>query len=200
MRILFQGDSITDAGRDRADYHEMGEGYPKYSKELLMKLWPDAEYINLGISGDRTCDLMARWQEDCIKLQPDFISILIGINDTWRAYDSNSVTTVEQFEANYRSLLEDIKANTNAKILILEPFLLDSDKNKYCFRDDLNPKIDVVRRLAREYADAFIPLDGLFAAACINNAPSYFSDDGVHPNANGSKFIARLYAEAAANM
>lgn len=129
MRILFQGDSITDAGRDYSDYHELGQGYPKYAAELIRDRFDDPkngtiEFINLGISGHRTRDLRARWQKDCIDLQPDIVSIMIGINDTWRAFDSNDPTPVEEFEDNYRYLLSEIKAHTNAKILLLEPYVL----------------------------------------------------------------------------
>ena len=203
MRILFQGDSITDAGRDYSDYHELGQGYPKYAAELIRDRFDDPkngtiEFINLGISGHRTRDLRARWQKDCIDLQPDIVSIMIGINDTWRAFDSNDPTPVEEFESNYRYLLSEIKAHTNAKILLLEPYVLPDVPAKDAWRADLDPKIQAVRRLAREFADAYIPTDGLFAAACVQQEPSHWSGDGVHPNENGSRFIAAYYAKAVA--
>ncbi|MBS5481455.1 MAG: SGNH/GDSL hydrolase family protein [Acutalibacteraceae bacterium] len=203
MRILFQGDSITDAGRDYSDYHELGQGYPKYAAELIRDRFDDPkngtiEFINLGISGHRTRDLRARWQKDCIDLQPDIVSIMIGINDTWRAFDSNDPTPVEEFEDNYRYLLSEIKAHTNAKILLLEPYVLPDVPAKDAWRADLDPKIQAVRRLAREFADAYIPTDGLFAAACVQQEPSHWSGDGVHPNENGSRFIAAYYAKAVA--
>lgn len=203
MRILFQGDSITDAGRDYSDYHELGQGYPKYAAELIRDRFDDPkngtiEFINLGISGHRTRDLRARWQKDCIDLQPDIVSIMIGINDTWRAFDSNDPTPVEEFEDNYRYLLSEIKAHTNAKILLLEPYVLPDVPAKDAWRADLDPKIQAVRRLAREFADAYIPTDGLFAAACVQQEPSHWSGDGMHPNENGSRFIAAYYAKAVA--
>ena len=78
---------------------------------------------------------------------------------------------------------------------MLEPFLLPAPEKEY-FRVDLNPKIDIIRKLAREFADYYIPLDGLFAQACVEKDSSYWSADGVHPNANGSEFIGRIYADA----
>ena len=203
MRILFQGDSITDAGRDYSDYHELGQGYPKYAAELIRDRFDDPkngtiEFINLGISGNRTRDLRGRWQKDCIDLQPDIASIMIGINDTWRAFDSNDPTPVEAFEDNYRYLLGEIKAHTNAKILLLEPYVLPDVPAKDAWRADLDPKIQAVRRLARGFADAYIPTDGLLAAACVQQEPSHWSGDGVHPNENGSRFIAAYYANAVA--
>lgn len=200
MKILFQGDSITDAGRDYGDYHHLGYGYPLYAAELIRKQFPnnEFEFVNLGISGNRTCDLMARWKTDCIDLQPDIVSILIGINDTWRRYDNNDPTTTEQYESNYRYLLQEIKNNTSAKIMIMEPFVLHNEPGKDAWREDLNPKIDAARRLAHEFADIYIPLDGLLAAASVEKGPTYWSEDGVHPNEQGSKFIAAYYAASVA--
>jgi acyl-CoA thioesterase-1 len=198
MRILFQGDSITDAGRDRSDIHNLGSGYPLFASELLKKNHPDIdwEFINLGISGNRTIDLIQRWQKDGIEINPDIISILIGINDTWRAFDSNNPTTAEQYEENYRKLLKDVKKHTHAKIIMIEPFLLHNSPDKDKWRADLNPKIDAARRLAREFADVYIPLDGLFAAASVEKQPSYWAADGVHPTQEGAKFIAAIYVDA----
>ncbi len=197
MKILFQGDSITDAGRDRENNRDMGPGYPKYASELIREEYPDVDFdfINLGISGDQTKDLMVRWREDCINLQPDIVSILIGVNDTWHNAEAKTWVTAPVFEANYRYLLEWIRRDTNAKILILEPFLLPVP-DKQIFHPDIDEKILIARKLAREYAAAFVPLDGLFAAACVETDMYHWSDDGVHPNENGSRFIGSLYAEA----
>ncbi len=196
MRIVFQGDSITDAGRERPSGRGLGNGYPKYVAQLLQKdsFGQEFECINMGIGGDRTWDLLARWQTDCIDLQPDILSILIGINDTWRRYDRNDITTAAQFEHNYRRLLEDVRANTKAKIILLEPYLVDLPAKP--FREDLDPKIDVTRRLAREYADAFVPLDGMLTAACLHTDPKLLSFDGVHPEPDGAKLIAKAYVAA----
>lgn len=198
MRILFQGDSITDAGRNRDNPHHLGGGYPKFAAELLQKRYPNKsfDFLNFGISGNRTWDLLARWDTDCLSHQPDVVSILIGINDTWRFYDQNLLTTAEQFEQNYRSLLEQVKTHTQAKILMLEPFLLDVDGNKRHWREDLNPKIQVVQALAREFADDYIPLDGYFSAMTAYRNPATYSGDGVHPNEAGARYIAALYANA----
>ncbi len=200
MRILFQGDSITDAGRDYNDPHNLGNGYPKYAAEILKEWFPEKEleFIDLGISGHRTCDLLARWERDCIEQKPDIVSILIGINDTWRRYDSNLPMSIEEFEENYRQLLTAIREKTAAKILMLEPFLLPADPSKDRFREDLDPKIQVVRRLAREFADVFVPLDGMLAAALVGQEPNAYSDDGVHPNAEGAQLIGEWYADAVA--
>lgn len=197
MKILFQGDSITDAGRDRSDPHELGTGYPLYAAKYIRSEHPDTDFelIDLGISGDQTINLVARLQADFIDIQPDLVSIHIGINDTWHRAETREWLDNETFEANYRKVLTEIKEKTNAKILIIEQFLLPVPDKEF-FREDLNGKIDVTRRLAREFADCYIPLDGLMAKACVGCEPTHWSADGVHPNENGSDFIGRLYADA----
>lgn len=197
MKILFQGDSITDAGRDRSDCHNLGEGYPKYAARLIAEQNPefDFEFIDLAISGNQTKDLVERLQSDFIDIKPDIVSIHIGVNDTWHRCADRNWLPDEVFEAQYRRVLQEIKDKTDAKILIIEQFLLPVP-DKAFFRVDLNPKIDVTRRLAREYADYYIPLDGIFAAACVGTDPLHWSADGVHPNENGSQLIAEHYSRA----
>lgn len=201
MKILFQGDSITDAGRDRSDPHNLGQGYPLYAAEFIKKDFPDIdfEFIDLGISGNQTKDLVERLQADFIDINPDIVSIHIGVNDTWHHAADRSWIPNEIFEERYRKVLSEIKEKTNAKILIIEQYLL-AVSDKEFFREDLNSKIDVTRKLAREFADYYIPLDGLLAQACIGIEPTHWSDDGVHPNKNGAEFIGRLYADAIKKM
>ena len=89
ITILFQGDSITDAGRDRENPADLGPGYPHYAAQMLREKYPQAEFnfVNRGISGDRTENLIERWEKDTIEVNPDIISILIGVNDTWHHYE-----------------------------------------------------------------------------------------------------------------
>ena len=199
MKILFQGDSITDAGRDRRNYHDLGPGYPNYAAEALREAYPDVdfEFINFGISGNRTCQLFDRLYDDAIAFQPDVISILIGINDIWHRYSASRIATTDlQIETNYRAILERLKKETNAKIVILAPYLLDAELSAE-LRADLVRLLAIVRKLADEYADVYIPLDAHFDAAMKTQPePLYYSGDGVHPNDNGRKFIGALYAEA----
>ena len=198
IKILFQGDSITDAGRDRSDIHNLGQGYPKYAAELLKEKYPDAEFefVNLGISGNRTDQLFDRMYEDMILIQPDIVSILICVNDVWHRHSHKIETTDGQIAANYHAILERLKKQSNAKILLLAPFLLDNEE-KESWRAELNTIIPIVRSLAGEYADAFVPLDKHFEDALkVQPSPAYYSGDGVHPNPHGAAFIANLYVEA----
>ena len=202
IKIVFQGDSITDAGRDRRNYHDLGPGYPKYAAELIEKDHPDAEFefLNFGISGNRTDELFDRLYADGIAFNPDVISFLIGINDLWHRYGPARVaTTDEQLALNYREILKRIKRETNAKIVILAPYTLDSEVVT-CIKDlrkDLKTALPIIRELAAEYADAYVPLDELFEEAIKTQPyPMYYSADGVHPNENGAKFIGECYARA----
>ncbi|MBQ1963765.1 MAG: SGNH/GDSL hydrolase family protein [Clostridia bacterium] len=199
IRLLFQGDSITDAGRDKRNYHDMGKGYPKFAAAQIREVLPDAEIemINLGISGNRTDQLFDRLYPDAIELAPDVISVLIGINDIWHRFSASRIeTTLAQTETNYRAILERIRTQTNAKIVMLQPFLLDCEKNQH-LRPGLDELLPVVKRLADEYADLYIPLDELFNEAMKTQPePCYYSADGVHPTENGSAFIGEHYAKA----
>ena len=199
MRILFQGDSITDCGRDKRNFYDLGPGYPHYVAEYMRSTYPsiDFEFINLGISGNRTSQLFDRLYSDAIELQPQVISILIGVNDIWHRYAPSYITTTdEQLALNYREILKRIKAQTDAKIIILSPYLLDAEATSH-LRNDLENILPIIKKLADEYADAYIPLHDLFGEALKTQPhPLYYSADGVHPNENGAKFIAEHYAKA----
>lgn len=196
MKILFQGDSITDAGRDRNDYHNLGNGYPKYAAEFIKNAYPDVEFefVDLGISGNQTKDLVERLEKDFVEIQPDIVSIMIGINDVWHHAAQKDWIENDVFEARYRTVLEALKTKTKAKIMIIEPFLVPIE-DKLFFREDLDPKIQVVRKLAREYADVFMPTDGLLTSAYLGNDPLAFAADGVHPTAFGAEFLGKKYLE-----
>jgi lysophospholipase L1-like esterase len=197
-RILFTGDSITDCGRDRNDPDSLGWGYAALaSAHLQARLAaPAMKIFNRGISGDRMADLLGRVEGDLLALKPTVVSILIGINDTWRRYDSNSITEVKAYEQDYRALLEKI-ASIQARVVLLEPFLLHVPQDRYAWREDLNPRIDVVRKLALEFGAELLPLDGLFAQAATQAPEAYWCADGVHPTPAGHALIAETWLENA---
>lgn len=195
--ILFQGDSITDSGRAYEDPNSLGLGYPMLTAAWFQALYPESDvtFLNRGISGHQACHLQARWQQDCLDLEPTIVSILIGINDTWRRYDSNSPTSTEQFETAYRDILTKTCENLNARIVLMEPFLLPYPEDRKMWREDLDPKIQVVRDLAREFGTVLIPLDGIFAQASTRREPEYWAADGVHPTLAGHALIAQTWLE-----
>jgi acyl-CoA thioesterase-1 len=200
--VLFQGDSITDCGRDREDITSLSNGYPGAIANMYNLLFPgnDVTFINKGISGNRVVDLLGRYERDFKNIKPDFISILIGINDTWRRYDNNDPTSTEQYEQGYKELLQKIKSDfPNCYIMIIEPFLLNSLPDRASWREDLDPKIQVARKLAKEYADFYLPLDGIFAKVEVERYTcNQIAEDGVHPSAIGHAIIAEEYIKAIA--
>ncbi len=195
--ILFQGDSITDCGRNRSDLASLGSGYAMLTAAWLSALCPQKQltFINRGISGNRVKDLVQRWDRDCLALKPDWVSIMIGINDTWRRYDSHDPTTTAEYEEGYRLILERIKQNLDAKIVLCEPFLLPYPEDRKAWREDLDPKIAVVRKLAQAYDALLVPLDEIFTDAFSPPAPTYWAGDGVHPTLAGHALIAQSWVK-----
>ena len=199
MKILFQGDSVTDAGRDRSNPNDMGEGYPKYASAMIQDSFPDMEFefVNLGISGNRTEHLVARLERDFIEIQPDILSIMIGVNDVWHHYDHAMIeTTDEYFEANLRKILSEIRERTTAKILLIQPILLDVE-DKIHMRPELERKQAILARLAEEYADAYLPMDEIFHTEA-EEEPTYYAADGVHPTPDGACYIGEAYLRTVA--
>ena len=197
--VLFQGDSITDWGRSREDDNNLGGGYPMMTAAWFNAVHPElnVKFLNRGVSGDRVVELMDRWQKDCIDLKPDVVSIMIGINDTWRRFDNNDSTSAESYLENYRTLLNSIKEELGAQIILCEPFMLVvTEAQKKEWREDLDPKINAVRELAREFGATYIPFDGIFAAASAIQPPEYWAADGVHPTPAGHALISKHWLEA----
>lgn len=185
--FLFQGDSVTDCGRDRGDFDGLGAGYPLYVSQAM----PGVRVLNRGVSGHRAKDLAARWEEDCLALKPGIVSILIGINDVWRRYDANDPTSDAAFEASYRKLLEPLAAR-QVKTLLILPFLLDVSAGVTAMREDLAGKQSVVRRLAEAFGAAMLDADALFrqATAARGLSPAHYAEDGVHPTQAGHRLLA----------
>lgn len=196
--VLFQGDSITDAGRSREHDADLGRGYAAMVAAWFSALYPErgVRFINRGISGDRVRDLRARWQPDCLDLHPTWVSFLIGINDTWRRYDSNDPTPVEAYEEDFRTILQLTRDSLNAQLIIMEPFLLPIPPDRAAWRDDLNPKIRVARQLAVDFGAVFVPLDGAFAIAATKREMAFWLPDGVHPTPAGHALIAQAWLRA----
>ncbi|NLJ25521.1 MAG: SGNH/GDSL hydrolase family protein [Firmicutes bacterium] len=197
-RILFQGDSVTDCGRDRADNYSLGTGYPSLIAAYLWAHYPELKLtiLNRGVSGDRVYDLVDRWKADCIQLEPDWVSILVGVNDTWRRYDSDILSPIAEFQAAYRQLLELTHRHTKARVVLCDPFVLNYPADRLAWREDLNPRIEAIRQLAAEFSAIYIPLDGIMASACTKAEPAFWAADGVHPTLAGHGIIASAWLRA----
>lgn len=191
--ILFQGDSITDAGRTERTQENLGEGYPRIIAEMFQAENASVKLINRGISGDRTRELMKRWEKDCIQIQPDVLSILIGINDCWRKYDSNDETPIEEYRERLDALLKQAREETDARIILMEPFVLPYPEDRKEWRVTLDPEIHVVREMAAKYRTGLIPLDGIMNQMAVRYGYQAISEDGVHPTRLGHQIIAEAW-------
>ena len=197
MKILFQGDSITDACR-LYDPHGLGEGYVSMVAEQFSARHPELQvtFLNRGVSAERVRGLRDRWQEDCLSLEPDVISILIGINDALGTLFWGEFTSLDSFRADYSSILELTRQKLDAQIVLLEPFLLPVSKDLMAFRKAVDARIGVVRELSEKFETVLVPLDSVFSEAMKREKPKFWSVDGVHPTAAGHGLIARSWLES----
>jgi acyl-CoA thioesterase-1 len=184
--VVFAGDSVTDCGR-RTDPDGLGNGYVRNLYDDLAARRP--RIVNAGISGNRAVDLVRRWSTDVLAHDPSLVSILIGINDTWRRYDKVDPTTAESFEASYRALLDPL----TCPVVLIEPFLLAVKDGQDAWREDLDPKLDVVRKLAVEYGAILVPADVELNRQAASAGAATLAGDGVHPTAAGHQAIADLW-------
>lgn len=205
MRIVLFGDSITDMGRDRKldtpDYRcSYGHGYPIFIAGDLYRQDPNKhQVINRGISGNRIVDLYARIKSDVWNLNPDLLSILIGVNDIWHELDFKNGVDVDRYEKVYRMLIEDtLKRFPNLKIILCEPFILEGTAtvntpeipNKFEIFSQIYKYAEVVKKLAKEYNLFFLPLQQKFNEKAKQFGGGALLDDGVHPTVAGATLIA----------
>ncbi len=195
-RILFQGDSITDAGRSREDDMNRGMGYATLvTAQLGFEEPAKYEFLNRGISGNRIVDLLARIKIDMINLNPDYISILIGVNDVWHEISKENGVITEKYEMYYNMLLEELRdALPNVKIMILEPFVLKgtaTEENWERFYNEVKKHAEAAKRVAIKNDVVFVPLMEKFEEALQLAPSSYWLVDGVHPTAMGHELISR---------
>ncbi len=202
--ILFQGDSITDAGRNRGAYYAnnsrgMGGGYAFLAGARLLADNPGANLriYNRGISGHKVFQLANRWEEDCLNLSPDVLSILIGVNDFWHTLSHSYKGTVKEYEADFRALLDrTMTAIPDVRLIICEPFAVEGGS---AINDAWFPAFNAYRAAARtiaqEFKAEFIPYHGIFADALQSAPVSYWCPDGVHPSLAGAQLMADKWLE-----
>jgi len=200
-KILFQGDSITDAGRNFDDDLFKGYGYATLVSAQLGADKPNEyEFVNKGISGNRVVDLFTRIKCDMINLAPDYMSILIGVNDVWHEIGSKNGVSAPKFEKVYGMLIEEIKeALPNIKIMILEPFVLKGPATEESwkeFRTGVEERAACSKRVAEKYGLTFVPLQEIFDEASTKAEATYWLMDGVHPTSAGHELIKREWLKA----
>ncbi len=206
-RILFQGDSITDAGRNREDFYSLGYGYPLLTAAHLTAEYPgEYEYVNRGIGGNLLVDLYNRRQEDLLDLAPDYLSLFIGTNDAWAELDQGRPIVTDEFERMYTALLDEIFATCpNVKVMLISPYIMEGlfSRNTAEQPDRLNQfrihvasRIEVIRRLAEKYSLPFVDMQTVFDEACAGADASVWTGDGAHPTPGGHELIKRAWVKA----
>lgn len=194
-RIVFIGDSITEWGRFE-DTENLGDNYVRIIHDHLLLEDPDhfPEIINCGIGGNRITDLAARWEKDVIDFQPDLLSISIGINDVWRQLDQPDLDQVlpDRFEQIYRELIEQTLTETEAKIVLMEPTVIEEDVHSVG-NIKLKDYVQVVRRLAKNYNLTVVPTHEAFISYLKTQAPYPLTTDGVHMNRAGNYLMAQTW-------
>jgi len=202
-RFLFQGDSITDANReddDRVNFG-LGTGYPLLvATDFLKNRKGDFCFLNRGKSGDRVTDIYARIKEDIINLKPDYMSILVGVNDVAHELTMQCGVDEEKYEKIYGMLIEEVKkALPDIKIIILEPFVLKGTATQEMwpqFRTEVKKRANAAKRVAEKYSLCFVPLQNLFDDVSSDGNTEYWSTDGVHPTSAGHQIIKEELVKA----
>ncbi len=193
--FLFQGDSITDAGRAREYDSHLGIGYPLlFAADYGMKFPYTFKFINKGISGNRSVDVYARIKQDIINIKPDYMSLLIGVNDVWHELSDNpNGVSASKFETIISMLIEELKeALPDMKIIMLEPFVLKAaatEEHWNYFKTEVALRAEAVKRIAENYNLTFVPLQEKFNKASENGEASFWLMDGVHPTSAGHQLI-----------
>lgn len=198
MKILFQGDSITDAGRARDNDTNVGGGYPLLVKASLGFEKPGQyEFINRGISGNRIVDVYARIKSDIINLKPDVMSILIGVNDVWHELGSENGVSADKYFKIYDMLIDEVKtALPDIKIMILEPFVLKgpfTEEKWESFDSEVKKRAEMAKKIAEKYNLPYIELQNGFDELSRNIDKTYWISDGVHPTSMGHEYIKKQW-------
>lgn len=218
--ILFQGDSITDCGRDRkaaegkfsfkkliGKSEVLGNGYPLLVTRELEKANPGKyTYINRGVSGDRILDVYARIVKDIIKIKPDYMSLLIGVNDVWHELLCDNGTTAKRYEKVYDIVISELKEEfPELKIMILEPFVLEGNATKSVpedpdrynkFRKGVEEMASIAKAIAQKHNLKFVPLQAKFDEEAKKFSAAEMASDGVHPTPRGHELIRNEWLKA----
>jgi lysophospholipase L1-like esterase len=203
--VLFQGDSITDSGRNRGSAEAnsagaLGSGYPLLVAAAALAARPGAglRFFNRGISGNKVPDLQQRWTADTLDLQPDVLSILIGVNDFWHKLSGGYSGTVQDYETQYTALLaETRRALPRVHLIVLEPFVLRVGAVDEHWFPEFDQRRAAAARVAKQARATFVPLQAVFDQRLRSAPPAYWAADGVHPTPAGHGVIADQWRRAA---
>lgn len=203
--VLFQGDSITDCGRDRNSKDAntagaLGNGYALFAAAASLAARPDKalKFFNRGISGNKVPDLEQRWRTDTIDLQPDVLSILIGVNDFWHKLYHGYTGTVRDYEEQYTALLDETRrALPKTYLIVFEPFVLRTGAVTARWFPEFDERRAVAARVAAHAKATFVPLQTIFDRKVRSSPPEFWAADGVHPTPAGHALIANEWRRVA---
>jgi lysophospholipase L1-like esterase len=204
--ILFQGDSITDAGRDRNHQDKpnhpaaLGRGYPFHISGPMLAENPklDLKFFNRGLSGHKVPQLDGRWQADTLDLKPAIVSILVGVNDIWHKLNGKYDGTAEVYRDGFAALLERTrKALPKVTLVVCEPFVLRCGAVNDTWFPEFDQRREFAKTVATEAGAIWVPFQEMFDAAVkAGTAPEYWAADGVHPTHAGHALMARTWRES----
>jgi len=200
--VIFQGDSITDAKRNREkqfpnDADSFGKGYALMAASSLLEKIPEKNLTiyNRGISGNKVYQLAERWQDDCLDLKPNVLSILIGVNDYWHKRDGKYDGTTETYSSDYRALIQrTLEALPNIKLIVCEPFSITGGSAiESNWQEEFLPYREAAKAISKEFNTLFVPFQQVFDVACNHAPATYWSHDGVHPSMAGAQLMAQTW-------
>ncbi len=200
--IVFAGDSVTDAGSKNpvgeGVFDELGIGYVRIFENLMSTAYPEINLriYNSGISGNASRDLLKRFERDVTSLNPNWISICIGINDVWRQFDcpaikSWAVDTLE-YRENMIKMIEMSKVTANKGVFILTPYYMEPNKHD-TMRAKMDEYIEICKQLAREYNCILVDFQAMYDEYFKYHHSAYIAWDRVHPNQRGATLMAREF-------
>ncbi|MCC7209206.1 MAG: SGNH/GDSL hydrolase family protein [Anaerolineae bacterium] len=195
QRILFIGDSITDSDRAGA-FKPYGNGYVSMVRSFMLARHPDYNltFINKGVGGDTVRHLAARWERDVVAERPDWLSVMIGINDVWRhfAYNVAEAVPLDEYQARLRALLQRAREATGAKIILMQPYMIEPNQG-----NPMRQLMDVygsqMELIANEFSAPLVRTQAAFDAVLANTPANFWSSDQIHPGGPGHAVIALAF-------
>ena len=200
-RIVFAGDSVTDMGSTipvgEGLFDNLGNGYVREVENLLATAYPDYSFrvTNSGIGGHTSRDLLARFDRDVVSLDPDWVSICIGINDVWRQFDSPAIidgqVMPDEYEANVEKMILAVKGKVKG-IFIMTPYYMEPNRAD-TMRARMDEYTEICRRLAEKHSCIFVDLQAMFDRYFAHKHSTFIAWDRIHPNRMGATLIAREF-------
>lgn len=202
-KLLFIGDSITDCDRAKPTgeglFGALGKGYVALVDAMLQAVYPELgiRVVNKGMSGNTVLDLSVRWQEDVLNQKPDWLTIMIGINDVWRQYDTPYIKEwhvyADQYEATLRELIQQSKPLVN-KLVLMTPFYLESNEQD-AMRRTMDEYGAIVKRVAADNDAIFVDTQAAFNEVLKELYPATLAWDRVHPTQAGHVVLAKAFLD-----